>query len=88
MPATVFISYSSNDQDEVVKLADKLRSTGVSIWVDESGIGAIGEKEAQGGCAKSAESDELTMNLSLFLFRLRQHCVPTSKSRKPILEIQ
>ena len=40
MPADVFISYSSNDQDRVVKLADKLRSAGVSIWVDESGIGA------------------------------------------------
>ena len=40
MPADVFISYSSNDQDRVVKLADRLRSSGVSIWVDESGISA------------------------------------------------
>ena len=40
MAAEVFISYSSQDQDRVVKIADKLRSAGVSIWVDESGIGA------------------------------------------------
>ena len=55
MPADVFISYSSNDQDKVVKLADKLRSSGVSIWVDESGIGAatLWSKEIAGaikGC--------------------------------------
>ena len=55
MPAEVFISYSSNDQDKVVKLADKLRSSGVSIWVDESGIGAatLWSKEIAGaikGC--------------------------------------
>ena len=55
MPADVFISYSSNDQDRVVKLADKLRSAGVSIWVDESGIGAatLWSKEIAGaikGC--------------------------------------
>ena len=40
MAAEVFISYSSQDQERVVKIADKLRSAGVSIWVDESGIGA------------------------------------------------
>ena len=55
MPADVFISYSSNDQDRVVKLADKLRKAGVSIWVDESGIGAatLWSKEIAGaikGC--------------------------------------
>ena len=55
MPADVFISYSSNDQDKVVKLADKLRTAGVSIWVDESGIGAatLWSKEIAGaikGC--------------------------------------
>ena len=55
MPADVFISYSSNDQDRVVKLADKLRTAGVSIWVDESGIGAatLWSKEIAGaikGC--------------------------------------
>ena len=55
MSADVFISYSSNDLDRVVKLADKLRSAGVSIWVDESGIGAatLWSKEIAGaikGC--------------------------------------
>ena len=55
MPDDVFISYSSNDQDRVVKLADRLRSAGVSIWVDESGIGAatLWSKEIAGaikGC--------------------------------------
>ena len=55
MSADVFISYSSNDQDRVVKLADRLRAAGVSIWVDESGIGAatLWSKEIAGaikGC--------------------------------------
>ena len=55
MASDVFISYSSNDQDKVVKLADRLRSAGVSIWVDESGIGAatLWSKEIAGaikGC--------------------------------------
>ena len=55
MPADVFISYSSNDQDRVVKIAEKLRSAGVSIWLDESGIGAatLWSKEIAGaikGC--------------------------------------
>ena len=40
MAAEVFISYSSQDQERVVKIADKLRSADISIWVDESGISA------------------------------------------------
>ena len=40
MAAEVFISYSSQDQERVVKIADKLRTAGVSLWVDESGISA------------------------------------------------
>ena len=36
--ADVFISYSREDQGRVLDLVAKLRSAGVSIWIDQSGI--------------------------------------------------
>jgi TolB-like protein/Flp pilus assembly protein TadD len=37
-PADVFISYSREDKDRVLDLAAKLRSAGVSLWIDQGGI--------------------------------------------------
>jgi TolB-like protein/Flp pilus assembly protein TadD len=36
--ADVFISYSREDKDRVLELASRLRSAGVSIWIDQGGI--------------------------------------------------
>jgi adenylate cyclase len=36
--ADVFISYSRDDKDRVLELASRLRSAGVSIWIDQGGI--------------------------------------------------
>jgi adenylate cyclase len=38
--ADVFISYSREDKDKVLGLADKLRAAGVSLWIDQGGIDA------------------------------------------------
>lgn len=38
MRADVFISYSREDKDRVVELAQKLREAGVSLWIDQGGI--------------------------------------------------
>jgi TolB-like protein/Flp pilus assembly protein TadD len=37
-PADVFISYSREDKERVLDLAAKLRSAGVSLWIDQGGI--------------------------------------------------
>jgi adenylate cyclase len=36
--AEVFISYSREDKDRVLELASRLRSAGVSLWIDQGGI--------------------------------------------------
>jgi adenylate cyclase len=36
--ADVFISYSREDKDRVLDLVSKLRTAGVSVWIDQSGI--------------------------------------------------
>jgi TolB-like protein/Flp pilus assembly protein TadD len=36
--ADVFISYSREDKDRVLALASRLRSAGVSVWIDQGGI--------------------------------------------------
>jgi TolB-like protein len=36
--ADVFISYSREDKDRVIDLAQKLREAGVSLWIDQGGI--------------------------------------------------
>lgn len=36
--ADVFISYSREDKDRVLELAGRLRSAGVSVWIDQGGI--------------------------------------------------
>ena len=38
--ADVFISYSREDKERVLSLADKLRAAGVSLWIDQGGIDA------------------------------------------------
>jgi len=38
--AEVFVSYSSQDFEEVHGIVDRLREVGVSVWMDEGGIGA------------------------------------------------
>jgi len=38
MTADVFISYSREDKDRVIDLAQKLREAGVSLWLDQGGI--------------------------------------------------
>ena len=40
MKADVFVSYSSQNRDEVVKIVNILREAGVSVWMDEGGIEA------------------------------------------------
>ena len=40
MSTEVFVSYSSQDYERVMPLVDRLRSAGVSIWVDEGNIDA------------------------------------------------
>jgi len=37
-PADVFISYSREDKDRVLDLAERLRAAGVSVWIDQGGI--------------------------------------------------
>ena len=38
--ADVFISYSREDKDKVMDLADRLRASGVAVWMDVGGIDA------------------------------------------------
>ena len=40
MSAEVFISYSSYDRDRVMPVVESLRSSGISVWVDEGNIHA------------------------------------------------
>jgi len=40
MGAEVFVSYSSQDRDRVIPVVDYLRSSGISVWVDEGNIHA------------------------------------------------
>ena len=40
MKPDVFISYSSQDFSRVMPLVNRLRSTGISVWVDEGNIDA------------------------------------------------
>jgi TolB-like protein/Flp pilus assembly protein TadD len=39
-PAEVFVSYARSDKQRVLELAGKLRSAGVSLWLDTTGIDA------------------------------------------------
>jgi adenylate cyclase len=39
-PAEVFVSYSRSDKERVLKLTEKLRVAGISVWLDQSGIDA------------------------------------------------
>jgi adenylate cyclase len=39
-PADVFLSYSRDDQNRVLALAAKLRTAGVSLWIDQGAIDA------------------------------------------------
>ena len=39
-PAEVFLSYSRSDQQRVLELAEKLRASGVSLWIDQGGLDA------------------------------------------------
>lgn len=36
----IFISYSRKDSEQALQLADRLRSEGLSVWIDQHGIGA------------------------------------------------
>jgi len=38
--AEVFLSYSRDDQERVLQLAEKLRAAGVSLWIDQGAIDA------------------------------------------------
>jgi len=38
MSPDVFISYSREDQQQVVKMVEYLRGQGVSVWMDETDI--------------------------------------------------
>ena len=38
MSPDVFISYSRENQQEVIKLVEYLREQGVAVWMDESDI--------------------------------------------------
>ncbi len=38
MTADVFISYSRDDRDRVLALANELRAAGISLWIDQGGI--------------------------------------------------
>ena len=40
MSTEVFVSYSSQDYERVMPLVDRLRSTGIAVWVDEGNIDA------------------------------------------------
>lgn len=39
-PPDLFISYSRDDQDKVIALAQRLRQAGVSVWIDQGSIDA------------------------------------------------
>ena len=38
MSAEVFISYAAKDRTRVLDLVDRLRTAGVSVWIDQMGI--------------------------------------------------
>ena len=38
MSAEVFVSYARSDRERVLELVERMRSTGVGVWVDEGGI--------------------------------------------------
>ncbi|HET6401911.1 MAG TPA: TIR domain-containing protein [Candidatus Kapabacteria bacterium] len=40
MTTDVFISYSRDDKDRVLALANELRAAGISLWIDQGGIDA------------------------------------------------
>ncbi len=39
MAADVFISYSSRDRAQALDLARRLEGSGVTVWIDQAGIG-------------------------------------------------
>ena len=38
MSTEVFISYAAKDRTRVLDLVDRLRTAGVSVWIDQMGI--------------------------------------------------
>src|SRR5438477_4962223 len=38
--ADIFISYSNHDKDKTLKLSQRLREAGFSVWIDETNISA------------------------------------------------
>ena len=38
MSAEVFVSYARTDRERVMELVERMRSTGIGVWVDEGGI--------------------------------------------------
>tara|TARA_Y100000746_G_scaffold104389_1_gene89023 strand:- start:294 stop:419 length:126 start_codon:yes stop_codon:yes gene_type:complete len=38
MSAEVFISYGTRDRERVLGLVERLRSAGVTVWIDQAGI--------------------------------------------------
>ena len=96
MGAEVFVSYSSQDRDRVIPVVDYLRSSGISVWVDEGNIHAAdlwSEQivQAIAGCqvmvvmlsGTSTDSHNVVKETSLASER-RKHVIPVFIEEAPI----
>ena len=95
MGAEVFVSYSSQDRDRVIPVVEYLRSSGISVWVDEGNIHAAdlwSEQivQAIAGCqvmvvmlsGNSTDSHNVVKEAMLASEQKRRCCRSTSSQRK------
>jgi TolB-like protein/Flp pilus assembly protein TadD len=78
MPQTadVFISYSREDKDRVIDLAQKLREAGVSLWIDQGGI--------DGAAMWSEEIVNALENSKVLMLMVSEHSVTSHNVTKEV----
>ena len=65
MSPDIFISYSREDQQQVVKLVEHLRGEGLNVWMDETDI--------HGATIWTKEIVEAIRAAELFILAIRHH---------------
>ena len=73
MSPDVFISYSREDQQQVVKMVEYLRGQGISVWMDETDI--------HGATIWTKEIVEAIRASSLFILAISGHSTRLEKCR-------
>ena len=73
MSPDIFISYSREDQQQVVKMVEYLRGQGISVWMDETDI--------HGATIWTKEIVEAIRASSLFILAISAHSTRLEKCR-------